>query len=254
MTSITDLFSLDGKVAIVTGASSGLGVAFAQAFAEAGADVVLGARRVDRLADTASLVEAAGRRAIAVETDVASPDACQHLVDSAMDTFGRVDVLINNAGIGTAAPATREKPEDFRQVIDVNLNGCYWMAQSCGRIMEPGSSIINISSVLGITTAGLPQAAYASSKAGLIGLTRDLAQQWTGRKGIRVNAIAPGFFESEMTDQYPDGYLEAQQARIPAGRKGDPRELAATAVFLASPAAGYITGQTLPVDGGLTIT
>ncbi len=254
MTSITDLFSLDGKVAIVTGASSGLGVAFAQAFAEAGADVVLGARRVDRLADTAALVEAAGRRAIAVETDVASPDACQHLVDSAMETFGRVDVLINNAGIGTAAPATREKPEEFRQVIDVNLNGCYWMAQACGRVMEPGSSIINISSVLGITTAGLPQAAYASSKAGLIGLTRDLAQQWTGRKGIRVNAIAPGFFESEMTDQYPDGYLEAQQARIPAGRKGDPRELAATAVFLASPAAGYITGQTLPVDGGMTIT
>ena len=254
MTSITDLFSLDGKVAIVTGASSGLGVAFAQAFAEAGADVVLGARRVDRLADTAALVEAAGRRAIAVETDVASPDACQHLVDSAIETFGRVDVLINNAGIGTAAPATREKPEAFRQVIDVNLNGCYWMAQACGRVMEPGSSIINISSVLGITTAGLPQAAYASSKAGLIGLTRDLAQQWTGRKGIRVNAIAPGFFESEMTDQYPDGYLEAQQARIPAGRKGDPRELAATAVFLASPAAGYITGQTLPVDGGMTIT
>jgi NAD(P)-dependent dehydrogenase (short-subunit alcohol dehydrogenase family) len=254
MTSITDLFSLDGKVAIVTGASSGLGVAFAQAFAEAGADVVLGARRVDRLADTKALVEAAGRRAVAVETDVASPDACQHLVDSAMETFGRVDVLINNAGIGTAAPATREKPEDFRQVIDVNLNGCYWMAQACGRVMEPGSSIINISSVLGITTAGLPQAAYASSKAGLIGLTRDLAQQWTGRKGIRVNAIAPGFFESEMTDQYPEGYLEAQQARIPAGRKGDPRELAATAVFLASAGAGYITGQTLPVDGGMTIT
>ena len=254
MTSITDLFSLDGKVAIVTGASSGLGVAFAQAFAEAGADVVLGARRVDRLADTAALVEAAGRRAIAVETDVASPDACQHLVDSAMETFGRVDVLINNAGIGTAAPATREKPEDFRQVIDVNLNGCYWMAQACGRVMEPGSSIINISSVLGITTAGLPQAAYASSKAGLIGLTRDLAQQWTGRKGIRVNAIAPGFFESEMTDSYPDGYLESQRARIPVGREGDPRELAATAVFLASDAAGYITGQTLPVDGGMTIT
>ena len=209
---------------------------------------------MDRLADTAALVEAAGRRAIAVETDVASPEACQHLVDSAMDTFGRVDVLINNAGIGTAYPATHETPEDFRQVIDVNLNGCYWMAQACGRVMQPGSSIINISSVLGITTAGLPQAAYASSKAGLIGLTRDLAQQWTGRKGIRVNAIAPGFFESEMTDQYPEGYLESQEARIPAGRKGDPSELAATAVFLASPAAGYITGQTLPVDGGMTIT
>jgi NAD(P)-dependent dehydrogenase (short-subunit alcohol dehydrogenase family) len=252
--SITDLFSLDGKVAIVTGASSGLGVAFAQAFAEAGADVALGARRVDRLAETAELVIAAGRRSISVETDVSDPDACQALVDAAMQELGRVDVLINNAGIGTASPATREKPDDFRRVIEVNLNGCYWMAQACGRVMQPGSSIINISSVLGLTTAGLPQAAYAASKAGLIGLTRDLAQQWTGRKGIRVNALAPGFFQSEMTDQYPEGYLESQGARIPVGRKGDPRELAATAVFLASPAAGYITGQTLAVDGGMTIT
>src|SRR6476659_8288978 len=252
--STTDLFSLDGKVAIVTGASSGLGVACAQGFAEAGADVVLGARRADRLADTAALVEGAGRRAIAVATDVASPEACQGLVDKAMDTFGRVDVLINNAGIGTAVPATRETPEQFRQVIDVNLNGCYWMAQSCGRVMQPGSSIINISSVLGLTTAGLPQAAYAASKAGLIGLTRDLAQQWTGRKGIRVNAIAHGFVETEMTESYPDGYLESQEQRIPMRRQGDPRELAATAVFLASDAAGYITGQTLPVDGGMTIT
>ena len=153
-----------------------------------------------------------------------------------MEEFGRVDVLVNNAGIGTAVPATRETPDQFRQVIDVNLNGCYWMAQACGRVMQPGSSIINISSVLGLTTAGLPQAAYASSKAGLIGLTRDLAQQWTGRKGIRVNAIAPGFFESEMTDQYPPGYLESQEPRIPVGRKGDPAELAAAVVFLASDA------------------
>src|SRR5690242_16815476 len=214
---ITDLFRLDGKVAIVTGASSGLGVAFAQALAEAGADVALGARRVDRLEETAELVRAAGRRAIAVATDVADPASCQALVDAAMGELGRVDVLVNNAGIGTAAPATRETPEQFRQVIDVNLNGCYWMAQACGRVMQPGSSIINISSVLGLTTAGLPQAAYSASKAGLIGLTRDLAQQWTGRKGIRVNALAPGFFESEMTDQYPDGYLESQGPRIPVG-------------------------------------
>ena len=139
-----------------------------------------------------------------------------------MEEFGRVDILVNNAGIGTAMPATREAPEDFRKVIDVNLNGCYWMAQACGRVMQPGSSIINISSVLGITTAGLPQAAYAASKAGLIGLTRDLAQQWTGRKGIRVNAVAPGFFASEMTEQYPPGYLESQQGRIPSRPQGRP--------------------------------
>lgn len=251
---ISDLFRLDGKVALVTGASSGLGVAFAQALAEAGADVALGARRVEKLAETAALVESTGRRAIAVATDVADPASCQALVDAAMAEFGRVDILVNNAGIGTAVPATRESPEQFRAVIDVNLNGCYWMAQSCGRVMGPGSSIINISSVLGLTTAGLPQAAYAASKAGLIGLTRDLAQQWTGRKGIRVNAIAPGFFTSEMTEQYPEGYLESQMHRNPMGRKGDPRELAASVVFLASDAAGYITGQTLPVDGGMTIT
>jgi NAD(P)-dependent dehydrogenase (short-subunit alcohol dehydrogenase family) len=189
-----------------------------------------------------------------VATDVADPQSCTDLVALAMEEFGRVDILVNNAGVGTAMPATRETPEQFRGVIDVNLNGCYWMAQACGRVMQPGSSIINISSVLGITTAGLPQAAYAASKAGLIGLTRDLAQQWTGRKGIRVNAVAPGFFASEMTEQYPPGYLESQQGRIPSGRKGDPQELAATVVFLASDAAGYITGQTLAVDGGMTIT
>jgi NAD(P)-dependent dehydrogenase (short-subunit alcohol dehydrogenase family) len=254
MTTVLDMFRLEGKVAVVTGASSGLGVAFAGALAEAGADVALGARRVERLAGTAVLVEAAGRRAVTVATDVADPEQCTALVARTMQELGRVDILVNNAGIGTAVPATRESPEEFARVIDVNLNGAYWMAQACGRVMEPGSSIINISSVLGITTGGLPQAAYSASKAGLLGLTRDLAQQWTGRKGIRVNAVAPGFFDSEMTEQYPPGYLEAQQGRIPMARKGDPTELAAAVVFLASDAAGYITGQTLSVDGGMTIT
>jgi NAD(P)-dependent dehydrogenase (short-subunit alcohol dehydrogenase family) len=193
----------------------------------------------------------AGRRAIAVPTDVSSPEDCQKLVDATMAEFGRVDVLVNNAGIGTAVPATRETPDQFRQVMDVNLNGCYWMAQSCARVMQPGSSIVNISSVLGLTTAGLPQAAYAASKAGLIGLTRDLAQQWTGRKGIRVNALAPGFFTSEMTDNYAPGYLESQMPRVLVGRKGDPDELAAALVFLVSDAGGYVTGTTIPVEGGM---
>jgi NAD(P)-dependent dehydrogenase (short-subunit alcohol dehydrogenase family) len=248
---VLDMFRLDGRVAIVTGASSGLGAVFARALAEAGADVALGARREDRLAGTRAAVEAAGRRAITVRTDVASPEDCQDLVDATVAEFGRVDVLVNNAGIGTAVPATRETPEQFRSVIDVNLNGCYWMAQACARVMQPGSSIVNISSILGLTTAGLPQAAYAASKAGLIGLTRDLAQQWTGRKGIRVNALAPGFFASEMTDQYPEGYLDQQMGRVLVGRAGDPMELAAALVFLVSDAGGYVTGTTLPVEGGL---
>lgn len=250
---VMDRFRLDGKVAVVTGASSGLGVAFAKALAEAGADVALGARRAEKMADTATLVENAGRRALAVPTDVAKPEDCRALVDAAMSEFGRVDVLVNNAGLGTAYPATKETVEQFTQVIDVNLNGCYWMAQACGKVMAPGSSIVNISSVLGLTTARLPQAAYSASKAGLLGLTRDLSQQWAERKGIRVNAIAPGFFTSEMTDQYQDGYLEKMAERIPMARIGDPEELAAAVVFLASDAGGYVTGQTLPVDGGLTI-
>jgi NAD(P)-dependent dehydrogenase (short-subunit alcohol dehydrogenase family) len=251
---VLDRFRLDGKVAVVTGASSGLGVAFARGLAEAGADVALGARRVDKLEATRQLVSSLGRRSIAVATDVAQPDDCTRLIAETVAQLGRVDILVNNAGIGTAVPGTRETPEQFRSVVDINLNGCYWMAQAFARAASDGGSIVNISSVLGFTTAGLPQAAYAATKAGLVGLTRDLALQWTARKGIRVNAIAPGFFTSEMTDQYPPGYLEGVQARVVAGRVGDPEELAATLIWLVSPAGGYVTGQTVIVDGGFTIT
>jgi NAD(P)-dependent dehydrogenase (short-subunit alcohol dehydrogenase family) len=249
---LLDSFSLDGKVAIITGASSGLGVAFATGLADAGADIAICARRAGKLEETRTQVEATGRRCLALPADVARPDDCNRVVEETVDRLGKVDVLINNAGVGTAVPATREAPDEFRRVIDINLNGSYFMAQACGRAMrEGGGSIVNIGSVIGSTSAFLPQAAYAASKAAIIGLTRDLAQQWTGRKGIRVNALAPGFFASEMTDQYPDGYLDQVMFRVPAGRKGEARELVAAAVFLASDASSYITGVLLPVDGGL---
>lgn len=252
--SFPDIFRLDSKVVIITGASSGLGVAFASACAEMGADVALAARRTDRLDDTCSLVRAHGRTALPVKTDVTDPVACDKLVETAMSEYGRVDVLVNNAGIAGAAASTRETPEHFLSIMSVNLNGSYWCAQACGRVMKPGSSIINISSILGITTAGLPQAAYSASKAAISGLTRDLAQQWGTRKGIRVNAIAPGFFPTKMTDEYDTGYLDNVMHRVCLGRLGDPREVAATLVWLASPAGGYVTGQTIVVDGGVTIT
>lgn len=250
-----DRFSLKGKVAVVTGASSGLGVAFATGLAEAGADVAICARRADKLADTAAEIERIGVRALAVQADVSNVEDCGRVVEQTVAAFGKVDILVNNAGVASAYPATREEPAEFRRVIDINLMGSYWMAQACGRVMKPGSSIINIGSVLGSTTAELPQAAYAASKAAVIGLTRDLAQQWMARKGIRVNALAPGFFHTDMVEQYLDGYLERQlELRVPAGRTGLPHELAAAAVFLASDAASYITGVLLPVDGGMLTT
>jgi NAD(P)-dependent dehydrogenase (short-subunit alcohol dehydrogenase family) len=251
---VLDQFLLTDQVAIVTGASSGLGVAFARALSQAGATVVLGARRADRLASVAAQITAEGGRALAVAADVADPESCTALAEAAIGEFGRIDILVNNAGVGSAFPATRETPEQFRAVIDVNLNGSYWMAQACGRRMAHGGAIVNVSSALALTTAGLPQAAYSASKAALLGLTRDLASQWTGRKGIRVNAIAPGFFPSEMTELFEAGYIESMQHRLLIPRMGRPEECAATLVWLVSPAAGYVTGQVIVIDGGVTIT
>ena len=251
----TPFFSLEGKVCVITGASSGFGVAFADRLARAGADIALGARRVERLEETKKLVESYGRRALARYLDVTDPESCEAFAQATFEEFGHLDVLVNNAGVGTSVPAIRETPEQFSSVVETNLHGSYWMSQSCGRLMQPGSSIINIGSVLGVTTAGLPQAAYAASKAAIIGLTRDLAQQWATRRGIRVNAIAPGYFPTEMTSEYSPEYLEKiRSTRVPIDRMGQLEECAAGVHFLASDDASFITGILLPIDGGLLTT
>ena len=245
-------FCLDGKVAVVTGASSGLGVAFAVALAEAGADVAIGGRHLERLEETRRKVERIGRRVVAVRTDVTKPEDCQGLADEAVRELGRLDILVNSAGVSTSVPATRETPDQFRGVVETNLMGSYWMAQACARHMKPGSSIVNVSSVIGFTSVGAPQAAYTSSKLATVGLTRDLAQQWSGRKGIRVNVLAPGFFPTEMNAEMDSEYMESiLNSRVPMRRLGDVEECAAVAVFLASDAASYVTGACIPVDGGL---
>ena len=252
---VLDMFRLDGQVAIVTGASSGLGVGFAQALSQAGARVVIAGRRAPQLEQTRATLAEAGGDCLAVVTDVADPDQCEHLVQRAVGDFGRVDILVNNAGVAAGTPALKEHPDDFRRVLDINVNGTYWMARAFARAASGGGAIVNVGSILGLTTAGLPHPAYAASKAAVMGLTRDLAAEWTGRRGIRVNCLAPGFFPGEMTDQYPAGYLDRMAAeRTMNGRLGRVEELAATLLWLVSPASGYVTGQTIVVDGGVVLT
>ncbi len=243
-----DPFRLDDRVVVLTGASSGLGRGFAQALAAAGAVLVLAARRLEQLE---ALAEELGTRVEVVRADVSSPEDCRRVAEAAATHFGRVDVLINNAGVGTVVPASKETPEGFREVIEVNLNGAFWMSQACQPLMPKGSSIVNVASVLAQVAPRFPQAAYTASKAGLLGLTRDLAQEWSGRKGIRVNALCPGYFDSEMTrDQEPLRDVVAAETML--GRFGRQHELDAALIFLASPASSYITGTSLLVDGGMS--
>jgi NAD(P)-dependent dehydrogenase (short-subunit alcohol dehydrogenase family) len=250
-------FDLDGRVAIVTGASSGLGVTFALALAEAGADVALGARRADLLEETKGKITALGRRAIAVATDVTQPADCERLVAAAVEHFGSADILVNNAGIGHVAPSHKENPADFNRVLSVNLTGAYQMAQAFGRACIAGGhggSIVNISSVLGMVATDAPQAAYVASKAGLLALTRELAMQWTLRRGIRVNTLVPGLVHSDMTAaiEANEQALESATASIPMRRLGDPEELVGALLLLASDAGSYMTGSSIVIDGGWT--
>lgn len=249
---ILDKFRLDGRIAIVTDGSATLGAALARGLAEAGADVVLAARHADHLTNAASLIRETGRRAVTIEVDIRDPSQCSALVEAAVNEFGKVDVLVNNAELVDSGPANGLTVEEFRSVIDSNLHSSYSAAQACGRVMRAGSSIVNITGVAALTTLGVPRTAYSASAAALTGLTRDLAQQWGSRKGIRVNTIAQGFIDAGAGNV--DSPFESPSARIILGRNGTPEEIASTLVWLASDAGSYVTGQTIVVDGGVSVT
>ena len=256
MKHIKELFDLTGKIAIVTGGSRGIGKEMAEGLAEAGASLMLCARRAEWLDETLDEFRARGFNAAGKLGDVAKPEDVQSMVDETVRQFGKIDILINNAGISWGAMPEEMPLHQWQKVLDVNLTGCFLMAQAAGREMlkQNSGSIVNIASISGLTSSanGPFYAGYAASKAGLIGLTRELAASW-GRKGIRVNAIAPGFFHSRLADAVIDIYERSIQENNVIPRVGAEGELKGAAVFLASDASSYITGQTIVVDGGMTV-
>ena len=253
---VKELFDLSGKAAIVTGGSRGIGKEMAEALAEAGANLMLCARRQEWLDETVNEFSARGFNVAGRLCDVAKPDEVHAVVDETVAKFGTVDILINNAGISWGAMPEDMPLDKWQSVVDVNLTGCFLFAQAAGREMlkKNSGSIINIASIAGLTSSanGPFYAGYAASKAGLIGLTRELAASW-GRRGIRVNAIAPGFFHSRLADAVIDIYERAIQENNVIPRIGNEGELKGITVFLASDASSYITGQTIAVDGGMTV-
>ena len=247
----TRMFRLDGRTAIITGASSGLGVVMAEALAGAGANVVLAARRAERIEDLASSIAKKGGQALAVPCDVSREEDV-----AAQERFGSVDILVNNAGVADPRPAEQESLDQFKRVLDVNLNGVFLCSQRCSRVMlKAGKGVmVNVASVLGVVGAGqIPQASYTASKGAVVNLTRELAAQWA-RRGVRVNALCPGWFPSEMTQEMfeSDDAKRWIRKRTPMGRAGEPAELSGALLFLASDASSYVTGTTLLVDGGWT--
>jgi gluconate 5-dehydrogenase len=253
---IQQLFSLDGRVAIVTGGSRGLGLEIAEGLAEAGARLMLCARREAWLTPTLAELRAAGVTVEGMVCDVSVPAQVQAVVDRTIEAFGKIDILVNNAGVSWGERPETMTLEKWQQVIDTNLTGAFLFAQAAARDMLPRGDgrIINITSIAGMVAmvTGPHYAAYAASKAGLVGLTRELAASW-GRQGVRVNALAPGFFHSRLADPVIS-LIEADiQARNPLARVGAPGELKAAALFLASDASSYMTGQVLVIDGGLSI-
>jgi NAD(P)-dependent dehydrogenase (short-subunit alcohol dehydrogenase family) len=253
---INELFSLTGRVAIVTGGSRGLGREMAEGLAEAGASLMLCARRPEWLTPTVEEMRARGFRVEAMVCDVAQPADVQAVVDRTIATFGKVDILVNNAGVTWAAEPEDMPLDKWQKVVDINLTGAFLFAQAAGRDMltRRWGRIINVASISGLQASvkGPHYAPYAATKAGLMGLTRELAASW-GRQNIRVNAIAPGFFHSRLADAAIEMSEPAIKATSPIPRVGNAGELKGVAVFLAADASNYITGQTIVVDGGRTI-
>jgi NAD(P)-dependent dehydrogenase (short-subunit alcohol dehydrogenase family) len=245
------LFDLTGKVAIVTGASSGLGERFARVLDSAGASVVLVARRAERLEKLAAEL----RDALPVVADVSVPEQLEAVVPAALQRHGRLDVLVNNAGLGEPAPAVDEDLDRFRYVLDVNLVGLFHLARLAAEpMLEAGSgSIINIASIFGLRSSWpIPNAAYTSSKGAVVQLSRDLGCQWAAR-GVRVNALCPGMFPAESTVEMQTPEAERYiRRKCPMGRLGEAHELDGALLFLAGAASSFMTGQTLVVDGGWT--
>jgi 3-oxoacyl-[acyl-carrier protein] reductase len=245
------MFNLKDKVAVVTGASQGIGRDTALALAEAGAKVAAAARNEEKLAALVTEIQAAGGEALAVKMDVADADQVKAGFKQVAEKFGRLDILVNNAAVTRDGLALRMKKDDWDTVLQTNLTGAHLcMQQALGTMMRARAGrIINISSV--VAQSGNPgQANYVAAKAGLIGLTKAIAVEMASR-GITVNAVAPGFIETPMTDILPDQVKEVLKTRIPLGRMGSPRDVAAAIVFLASDEAGYITGHVLNVNGGM---
>ncbi|MBR1870499.1 MAG: 3-oxoacyl-[Kiritimatiellae bacterium] len=244
---------LEGKVAIVTGAARGIGQAIAKAFAEEGADVALMDLDAGWLAETATAVESAGRRALKIAVDVADGAQVAAAVGEVQKAFGKIDVMVNNAGITRDGLLVRMSDEDWDAVLNVNLKGTFLFTREVSKIMMKqrgtGGSIINLASVVGIMgNAG--QANYTASKGGVIALTKTTSKE-LGKRNIRCNAIAPGFIQSKMTDVLPDEVKKAYQEQIPLKRFGTAEDVAKAAVFLASDDSSYITGQILSVNGGM---
>lgn len=256
MPTIQQLFDLSGKTAIVTGGSRGLGLEMAEGLGEAGASLMLCARREEWLTPAVKELKARGLKVEGALCDVSKPDAVQAVVDQTARSFGKVDILINNAGVTWGEEPETMPLDKWQRVIDANLTGAFLFAQAAGRDMlkRQWGRIINIASIAGLhsSVSGPHYAAYAASKAGLMGLTRELAATWGGR-GIRVNAIAPGFFHSRMADAAIEKVEPHIKATSPIPRVGNAGELKGVAVFLAADASNYITGQVIVVDGGRTI-